>query len=142
MKVGYVRVSNKTQEDDLNRQKENLEKYLYTSGIPDPDLMIRTSGEIRISNFLLWQNAYAEFYFPKTYFPDFDEGERETLTDEVFDYIERYFAEKELNLVATLDGEAAYREAEFVIVAAPTNYDPHKNFFDTSAVEEVVRLLK
>ena len=55
------------------------------------------------------------------------------------EYIEKYFAEKELNLVATLDGESAYRDADFVIVAAPTNYDPHKNFFDTSAVEAVVK---
>ena len=54
------------------------------------------------------------------------------------EYIERYFAQKELDLVATLDAEAAYRDAEFVIVAAPTNYDPKKNFFDTSAVEEVI----
>ena len=57
------------------------------------------------------------------------------------EYIEKFFAEKELDLVATLDGEGAYRDAEFVIVAAPTNYDPHKNFFDTSAVEAVVRLV-
>lgn len=55
------------------------------------------------------------------------------------EYIEKFFAERELDLVATLDGVAAYRHAEFVIVAAPTNYDPHKNFFDTSAVEAVVR---
>lgn len=55
------------------------------------------------------------------------------------EYIEKFFAQKELDLVATLDGEKAYRDAEFVIVAAPTNYDPHKNFFDTSAVEAVVR---
>lgn len=55
------------------------------------------------------------------------------------EYIEKFFAEKELDLVATLDGVAAYKDAEFVIVAAPTNYDPHKNFFDTSAVEAVVR---
>ena len=54
------------------------------------------------------------------------------------EYIERFFREKELDLVATLDGAAAYREAELVIVAAPTNYDPQRNFFDTSAVEEVV----
>lgn len=57
------------------------------------------------------------------------------------EYIEKFFAEKELDLVATLDGEAAYRDVEFVIVAAPTNYDPHKNFFDTSAVEAVVRMV-
>ena len=55
------------------------------------------------------------------------------------EYIERYFAEKELDLVATLDGEAAYRDAEFVIIAAPTNYDPQRNFFDTSAVEAVMQ---
>ena len=58
------------------------------------------------------------------------------------EYIEKFFAEKELDLVATLDAASAYREAEVVIVAAPTNYDPKRNFFDTSAVEEVVRLVQ
>ncbi|MBI5675579.1 MAG: isoprenyl transferase [Nitrospirae bacterium] len=48
-----------------------LESYLYTAGIPDPDLIIRTSGEMRLSNFLLWQSAYAEFYFTNTLWPDF-----------------------------------------------------------------------
>ena len=57
------------------------------------------------------------------------------------DYIEKYLAEKPLNLVATLDGRAAYKDAEFVVIAAPTNYDPHKNFFDTSHVEEVIDLV-
>lgn len=57
------------------------------------------------------------------------------------EYIEKYFAEKELDLVATLDAEAAYRDAEFVVIAAPTNYDPQKNFFDTSAVEAVIKLV-
>ena len=57
------------------------------------------------------------------------------------DYIEKYLAEKELNLVATTDGEEAYKEAEFVIIAAPTNYDSKKNFFDTSAVESVIELV-
>ena len=57
------------------------------------------------------------------------------------EYIERYLAEKELHLAATLDGAAAYRDAEFVVIAAPTNYDPVKNFFDTSHVEEVVELV-
>ena len=54
------------------------------------------------------------------------------------DYIEKYFAECNLNLVATLDGESAYRDADFIIIAAPTNYDSQKNFFDTSAVESVI----
>ena len=54
------------------------------------------------------------------------------------EYIEKYFAEKELNLVATLDAESAYRDADFVVIAAPTNYDPVKNFFDTTAVENVI----
>ena len=54
------------------------------------------------------------------------------------EYIEKYFKEKELNLVATLDAESAYRDADFVIIAAPTNYDSQKNFFDTSAVESVI----
>ena len=57
------------------------------------------------------------------------------------EYIERYFAEKELDLVATLDAEQAYREAELVVIAAPTNYDPNRNFFDTSAVESVIQLV-
>lgn len=57
------------------------------------------------------------------------------------DEIERFFREKSLNLTATLDGEAAYRDAEFVIIAAPTNYDPQMHFFDTSAVESVIDLV-
>lgn len=57
------------------------------------------------------------------------------------EYIEKYFVEKELDLVATLDGAAAYRDAEFVIIAAPTNYDSKKNYFDTSAVESVIDLV-
>ena len=58
------------------------------------------------------------------------------------DYIEKYLAEKELELTATLDGAAAYREADFVVVAAPTNYDSVRNFFDTSHVEEVIDLVR
>jgi UDPglucose 6-dehydrogenase len=54
------------------------------------------------------------------------------------EYIEKYFAEKELNLTATLDAEQAYKKAEFVVIAAPTNYDSQKNYFDTSAVETVI----
>lgn len=57
------------------------------------------------------------------------------------EFLEKFFAEKELSLKATLDGSEAYREADFVVVATPTNYDPQKNFFDTSHVEEVLRLV-
>ena len=57
------------------------------------------------------------------------------------EYIEKYLAEKDLNLVATLDGAKAYKEAELVIIAAPTNYDPKKNFFDTRYVEQVIELV-
>lgn len=63
---------------------------------------------------------------------------KSTIQDE---YIEQYLAEKQLHLSATLDAEAAYQDAEFVIIAAPTNYDSEKNFFDTSAVESVIRLV-
>ncbi len=63
---------------------------------------------------------------------------KSTIQDE---YIEKYLAEKPLHLSATLDAEAAYQDAEFVIIAAPTNYDSEKNFFDTSAVESVIRLV-
>ena len=57
------------------------------------------------------------------------------------EYIEKYFAEKELNLTATLDGAAAYKDADFVVIAAPTNYDPVKNFFDTHHIEDVIDLV-
>jgi undecaprenyl diphosphate synthase len=61
------------QPDDVN--EDLISQYLYTSGIPDPDLVIRTSGEKRISNFLIWQAAYAEWVFPETYWPDFGRDE-------------------------------------------------------------------
>ena len=57
------------------------------------------------------------------------------------EYIEKYLEEKDLNLTATLDAEAAYKDADFVVIAAPTNYDSKKNFFDTSAVESVIKLV-
>lgn len=57
------------------------------------------------------------------------------------DYIEKYLAEKPLNLTATLDGKTAYKDADFIVITAPTNYDPVKNYFDTSHVEEVIDLV-
>lgn len=57
------------------------------------------------------------------------------------EYIEKFLSEKELNLTATLDGKKAYADADFVVIAAPTNYDPVKNYFDTSHVEEVIDLV-
>jgi undecaprenyl diphosphate synthase len=54
---------------------ETVNRYLFTAGVPDPDLIIRTSGELRGSNFLLWQGAYSEWYFPPVYWPDFDKGQ-------------------------------------------------------------------
>ena len=57
------------------------------------------------------------------------------------EYIEKYLKEKELNLTATLDGAKAYKDADFVVIAAPTNYDPAKNFFDTHHIEEVIDLV-
>ena len=57
------------------------------------------------------------------------------------EYIEKYLAEKQLDLTATLDGESAYKDAEFVVIAAPTNYDPKNSFFDCSAVEAVIELV-
>ena len=58
------------------------------------------------------------------------------------EWIEKFFAQKELDLVATLDAESAYKDAEFVVIATPTNYDPKMNFFDTSAVESVIEMVK
>jgi len=62
-------------EGKKNINEEDFRKYLYTADIPDPDLIIRTSGEIRISNFLLWQSAYAEYYFTDVLWPDFNKEE-------------------------------------------------------------------
>jgi len=63
-------ICDKLKLEELN--EELFERYLYTASIPDPDLLIRTSGECRISNFLLWQLAYTELYFTKTLWPDFN----------------------------------------------------------------------
>ena len=57
------------------------------------------------------------------------------------EYIEKYLSEKELHLTATLDGRSAYKDADFVVIAAPTNYDPQKNFFDTHHIEDVIELV-
>ena len=66
--------------------KETLSAHLYTAGMPDPDLIIRTSGELRVSNFLLWQSAYSEYYFTPTLWPDFG---REALCRALWDYSAR-----------------------------------------------------
>lgn len=72
--------------DAASITKENISDYLYTEGIPDPDLLIRTSGEYRISNFLLWQTAYTEFYFTDVLWPDF---RKEDLFRAIADYQKR-----------------------------------------------------
>jgi undecaprenyl diphosphate synthase len=74
-KVCTGAVAGRIDPDELD--EEEFSKYLYTSGLPDPDLLIRTSGEVRLSNFLLWQLSYAEMYFPKVYWPDFRREEFE-----------------------------------------------------------------
>jgi undecaprenyl diphosphate synthase len=61
--------------------EDTISRYLYTCGLPDPDLIIRTSGEYRTSNFLIWQSAYSEFYVTDTYWPDFDEAELQKAID-------------------------------------------------------------
>ena len=70
--------------DEINM--EAVEDYLFTAGSPDPDLVIRTSGEQRISNFLLWQSAYSEWYFPEVFWPDFN---REELLNAIVEYSDR-----------------------------------------------------
>lgn len=71
-------------EEDIN--EELVSKFLYTSSIPDPDLLIRTGGEMRISNYLLWQIAYSELYITKTYWPEFDE---EALKNSILEFAKR-----------------------------------------------------
>jgi undecaprenyl diphosphate synthase len=68
-------VASRTSPEDIT--EEMFQGYLYSNGVPDPDLIIRTGGEMRLSNFLLWQAAYAEFYATPVYWPDFDADEVE-----------------------------------------------------------------
>ena len=72
--------------DDLVADEQMISEHLYTTGLPDPDLLIRTSGEMRVSNFLLWQIAYAEMYVTETLWPDFS---RESLLEALFDFQKR-----------------------------------------------------
>jgi undecaprenyl diphosphate synthase len=73
-----------------NVNQEMISRYLYTAGVPDPDLIIRTSGELRISNFLIWQSAYSEWYVTPTYWPDFGKEEFRTALDEFANRDRRY----------------------------------------------------
>ncbi len=70
--------------------EENFKQYLYTNSTPDPDMMIRTGGEKRLSNFLLWQNAYTEFFFTETLWPDFSEKELKSMIDAYMQRDRRY----------------------------------------------------
>jgi len=81
-----VRAVKKLNEKNLEVNEENIEANLDTAGIPNVDVMIRTSGEVRLSNYLLWQNAYSEMFFTQTYWPDFDSHE---LDDIISDYTKR-----------------------------------------------------
>ncbi len=80
----------KTAEAGACFTEENFGKYLYTSGVPDPDLIIRTGGELRLSNFLLWQAAYAELYFTDVLFPDFSDGEFDKALKEYSQRVRRF----------------------------------------------------
>jgi len=80
---------NKIKESKEEITEENFSKYLYQD-LPDLDFVIRTSGELRLSNFLLWQSSYAELYFPKVYFPDFDENEFDRAIEEYNSRKRRY----------------------------------------------------
>ena len=82
VKTGTININ------DIDMQ--TITDNLYTKGIPDPDLLIRTSGEMRISNYLLWQSAYTEFYFSKTFWPDFSEVELKQIITEYKDRERRY----------------------------------------------------
>lgn len=81
-----IRAIKKLNEQKLEVNEENLESCLDTAGMGEVDILIRTSGEIRLSNYLLWQNAYSEMFFTQTYWPDFSEAE---LDDIISDFIKR-----------------------------------------------------
>lgn len=72
-RIAQAAVKQEISSDDID--ENTLSRNLYTKGLPEPDLLIRTSGEMRLSNFLLWQLSYAELYFPKIYWPEFDKNE-------------------------------------------------------------------
>ncbi len=85
-----VRAVKKLNDKGLEVTEENLESCLDTAGIPDVDIMIRTSGEVRLSNYLLWQNAYSEMFFTQTYWPDFNSHELDDIISD-FNSRERRF---------------------------------------------------
>lgn len=85
-----LRAIKKLQDKDLEVTKENFESCLDTAGIPDVDMLIRTSGEVRLSNYLLWQNAYSEMFFVNTYWPEFTSNELDDLISD-FSSRERRF---------------------------------------------------
>ena len=72
--------------------EDNISGALYTSGLPDPDLIVRTAGERRLSNFLLWQSAYSEFYYTDTLWPDMDETEIQKAIDDYYNRTRRFGA--------------------------------------------------
>jgi len=81
-------IADEVKPEDVSEALVN--QYLYTAGIPDPDLIIRTSGELRVSNFLIWQGAYSEWYITPTYWPDFDKEEYRRALDEYKNRDRRY----------------------------------------------------
>jgi undecaprenyl diphosphate synthase len=81
-----------------NIDEKNFQKYLSLADLPEPDLLIRTSGELRISNFLLWQSAYSEFYFPSCLWPDFDRREFKKAIEEYSRRERRFGSIKKQNL--------------------------------------------
>ena len=85
-----VRAVNNAIENGNKVSEEEFSSLLYTAGVPDPDLIIRTGGEVRLSNFLLWQAAYAELYFTDTLFPDFTDGKFEKAITEYSSRIRRF----------------------------------------------------
>jgi undecaprenyl diphosphate synthase len=82
----YIQALGQGKEKARALDEETFSRYLSTAGIPDPDLLIRTSGEMRVSNFLLWQISYAELYFPRVYWPDF---KKEQLAEAIAEYRQR-----------------------------------------------------
>jgi len=88
IKLAEAAISGKIKPNEINQ--DMFPSYLYTSDMPDPDLLIRTGGEQRLSNFLLWQSAYTEFYFTDVLWPDFDEDELKKAINEFYSRERRY----------------------------------------------------
>ena len=128
-------------EPDLYYYKFAVDKYKDIPTVWCKFTLDISTGEVQVDVLNSKGSFFPAFYQEAAGFDTYVEKINNKISPIQDDEVEEYLANHKLNLVATIDAEKAYKDAEFVIVAAPTNYDPQKNFFDTSAVETVIKLV-